>query len=79
MADCFIRGDCSIRVYRSVSWLYIQGCKKVVRLYSRTGWSGSFGPAEFPIYSKDFDIVNCENIYKRISNRVRIPQLYLVS
>ena len=24
MADCFIRGDCSIRVYRSVSYTRVQ-------------------------------------------------------
>ena len=45
MADCFIRGDCSIRVNRSVSCKSVQ---KVARLYSR---SGSSGLAEFLIHS----------------------------
>ena len=38
MADCFIRDDCSIRVYQSV------GHTRVVRLYNRTGRSGYSGP-----------------------------------
>ena len=41
MADCFIRDDCSIRVYRSVSYTRVQ---KLVRLYI-AGLAGAVPPA----------------------------------
>ena len=59
--------------YIDLLWLVIQGCKKVVRLYI-SGLAGAVPPA---LQSFRFipNIVNYENICKRISNRVRIPLL----
>ena len=62
MADCIIRDDCSIRVYRSVSYTRVQKSDQAI-----AGLAGAVPPAlqSFRFIPKiSIIIVNYENIYK---------------
>ena len=48
MADCFIRDDCSIRVYRSVSYTRVQQSDQAI---AGAAVLAEAVPPEFPIYS----------------------------